>query len=141
MTESIKPRWFRLTPGRLLAVLLAVEVFLWLCERFQWFAFGRHKGYAVLIAVAVVGAALLLMALWFAAALLFRWWFQFSIRSLLWEWNRRCTPMNADWIGTMLCFRIAISPIGVYQRSSAVPVPPGLLAYRPPSLHGFRELL
>jgi len=37
----------------------------------------------VLIAVAVVGATILLMLLWLAVALVFRWRFQFSIRSLL----------------------------------------------------------
>ncbi len=83
MADAIKPRWFRPTPGRLLVVLLAVEGFLWLCERFQWFAFGRHKGYAMALAVASVAVFLLLMLLWFVLALLFRWRFQFSIRSLL----------------------------------------------------------
>ena len=81
--QESRRRWFRLTPGRLLLVLLAVEGFLWLSERFQWFAFNHHKGYAVLIAVASVGVFLLLMLLWFLAALLFRWRFQFSLLSLL----------------------------------------------------------
>ena len=83
MADAIKPRWFRPTPGRLLVVLLAVEGFLWLCERFQWFAFGRHKGYAMALAVASVAVFLVLMLLWFALALIFRWRFQFSIGSLL----------------------------------------------------------
>ena len=50
---------------------------------FQWFAFNRHKGYTVLIAIAAVGVALLLMLLWFLVAVLFRLRFQFSILSLL----------------------------------------------------------
>ena len=72
-----KLRWFYPTPGRLLVVLLAVEGILVLSE--PWFP----KGYAVLIAIASVGVALVLMLLWFVLALLFRCRFQFSIRSLL----------------------------------------------------------
>ena len=78
-----KPRRFRLTPGRLVVALLALEGFLLLSERFQWFAFDRHKGWTMLICLAAVGAAFLLMLLWFVAALVFRRRFQFSIRSLL----------------------------------------------------------
>ncbi len=78
-----KPRWYRLTPDRFVIGLLVVEGLLWLSERFQWFSFNEHKGWTVLIGVAVVGAAFLLMLLWFIASLLFRWRFQFSIRSLL----------------------------------------------------------
>ena len=37
----------------------------------------------MLIAVAVVGGAMLVMLLWFIVSLVFRWRFQFSIRSLL----------------------------------------------------------
>ena len=81
-SPTIKPRWFVPTPGRLLRLLLAVEGFLVLSERFQWFAFNQHKGWTVLIAVASVGVFLLLMLLWFLAALVFRWRFQFSILSL-----------------------------------------------------------
>jgi hypothetical protein len=83
-TAEMKPpklRWFQPTPGRLLAVLLAVEGLLWLSERLgspEW-----HKGYAVLVAIACVGVALLVMFLWFIAALCFRWRFQFSLRALL----------------------------------------------------------
>ena len=76
-------RWFRLTPDRVLVAFLALEGFLLLSEQFAWFAFNRHKGYTVLIAVASVGVAMLLILLWFLAALIFRWRFQYSIRSLL----------------------------------------------------------
>ena len=62
--------------------LLAVEGLLWLSERFQWFPFNAHKGWTVLIGVAVVGVVLALMLLWFVLALIFRLRFQFSIRSL-----------------------------------------------------------
>ena len=76
-------RWLLPTPRRLLAVLLGVEGFLWLSERFQWFPFNHHKGWTVLIAVAAVGVFLLLMLLWFLLALVLRLRFQFSVRSLL----------------------------------------------------------
>ena len=78
-----QPRWYRLSPDRLLPVLLAVEGLFWLSQRFHWFAFNEHKGWTMLIAVATVGVFLLLMFLWFLAALVFRLRFQFSILSLL----------------------------------------------------------
>jgi hypothetical protein len=33
--EKARRRWFHVTPGRLLVVLLTVEGLLWLSERFQ----------------------------------------------------------------------------------------------------------
>ncbi len=81
MDATTRARWFHPTPGRFVLALLAVEVLLWLSDRFGWL--GWHKGYAVLAAVANVGVAMLLMLGWFAVALIFRWRFQFSIRSLL----------------------------------------------------------
>jgi hypothetical protein len=80
-TTPTRVRWLHLTPGRFVLALLAVEVLLWLSERFGWL--GWHKGYAVLTGVAVVGVAMLLMLGWFGVALVFRRRFQFSIRSLL----------------------------------------------------------
>jgi hypothetical protein len=74
-----KPRWYRLTPDRCVLGLLAVEGFLLLSE---WFHL-VHKGWTVLIAIAVVAAVLLLMLLWFLAALLLRLRFQYSLSSLL----------------------------------------------------------
>ncbi len=76
-----RPRWFHLTPDRLILALLVIEGLLWLSERLGWLPW--HKGYAVLTAVAAGGVALLLMFVWFAFALLFCWRFQFSLRSLL----------------------------------------------------------
>ena len=84
MAEPIPtPRWYRLTPDRLVIGLLALECLLWLSERFQWFGINHHKGWTVLIALASVGIAGLLMLFWFCASLLFRWRFQFSIRAML----------------------------------------------------------
>ena len=74
-------RWYRLTPDRLVLLLLVVEVALWLSDRLGWPAW--HKGYAVSIAVAAVGLTLTALLLWWLAALLFRGRFQFSLRSML----------------------------------------------------------
>ena len=52
-----KARWYRVTPGRLLPLLLAVEGLLWLSEHFCWFPFNEHKGWTVLIAVASVASS------------------------------------------------------------------------------------
>jgi hypothetical protein len=83
MADASRPRWYHLTPDRVVLGLLAVEGFLLLSEWFAWFPFNRHKGYTVVVAVAVVAVAFLLMLFWFLAALLFRLRFQFSIRALL----------------------------------------------------------
>lgn len=80
---ELRPRWYHLTPDRLILALLSVEGLLWLSEQFQWFPFNEHKGWTVLIAIASIGVFLLLMLGWFFAALIFRLRFQFSIRSLL----------------------------------------------------------
>ena len=81
MAAPPQTRWFHPTPGRFVLALLAVEVLLWLSDRFGWL--GWHKGYAVLTGVAVVGVAMVLLLVWFAVALVFRRRFQFSLRSLL----------------------------------------------------------
>jgi len=78
-----KRPWYHITPDRLIIGLLAVEGFLLLSERFQWFAFNEKKGWTVLIAVAAVCLAVVVMLLWLAASLLFRWRFQFCLRSLV----------------------------------------------------------
>ena len=83
MIVSTPIRWYRLTPDRLVMVLLVMECLLWLSERFRYFGFNQHKGWTVLIAVAVVGVAMLFMLGWFVVSLVFRWRFQFSIRSLM----------------------------------------------------------
>ncbi len=81
MDTPEKRRWYCPTPGWLVFGLLVVEGLLWLSERYRWVSW--HKGYAVLIALAVVGMTMLVMLGWFIVSLIFRWRFQFSIRSLL----------------------------------------------------------
>ncbi len=82
--DAAEPKlcWYRLTPDRLIVGLLAVEAFLLLSQWGGWFSFNRHKGWAVLFAVAAVAATLLLLLLWLAAGLLFRQRFQYGLRSL-----------------------------------------------------------
>ena len=74
-----KARWFYPTPDRLVVPLLVLECLLWLSNWLGWW----HKGYAVLVTIAVVGVFLLLMLIWFVLALVFRRRFQFSLRTLL----------------------------------------------------------
>lgn len=80
-SQSPTRRWYHHTPDRLIIALLAAEFLFWLSDRLGWPQW--HKGYAVLTAVAAVGAFLLLMIIWFIVALVFGLRFQFSIRSLL----------------------------------------------------------
>jgi len=72
-------RWFRFTPDQMVLALFAVEGLMLLSEWFGLFP----KGWAVLIAVAAVGGAMILMVFWFIIAVIFHRWFQFSICSLL----------------------------------------------------------
>ena len=67
----------------MVVLLLALEVFLLLSERFEWFAFSRHRIWSVLIAATAIGGAMLLISCWFLLGLIFKWRFQFSIRALL----------------------------------------------------------
>ena len=57
MADASAPhrRWLLLTPDRFVLGMLAVEAFAALSEWFGWFAFNRHKGWTMLIAVAAVG--------------------------------------------------------------------------------------
>jgi hypothetical protein len=54
---------------------------LLLSEWFGWFA-STGQGRTVLIALAAVGATMLLMLLWLVIALFFRQRFQFTLRSM-----------------------------------------------------------
>ena len=96
--EREKPRRYRLTPGRLLGPLLAVEGILWLSARFQWFALNQHKGWTVVAAIATVGVFVALMLVWFVLALVLGWRFQFSIASLLVLAVAVALPFS--WLGT-----------------------------------------
>jgi hypothetical protein len=82
-TSTPNHRWFHLTPARFFVGLLAVQVFLFLSERLQWFWFNEQKGWTVLIAIGVVGVAVVVMLLWGLVCLLLRGRFQFGVRSLL----------------------------------------------------------
>jgi len=73
----------RVPAGRVLIILAIVEALLWLSDRFQWFAFNRHKGYTVLIAVETSGLVLLLMFLWFLGPLVRRRRLTFRVRSMV----------------------------------------------------------
>lgn len=76
-----KPCWYHLTPDRLIFGMLLVECLLGLWDWLHgpvW-----HKGYAVLMCVAVAATALFVMLLWFVVAWFFQRRFRFSIRSLL----------------------------------------------------------
>jgi len=85
MVETAHPRcrWLHLTPGWLPVVLLFVEGFLLLSQRFHWFAFNEQKGWTVLIAAVTVGMAMLLILLGLVVSRLFRWHFPFSTGALL----------------------------------------------------------
>ncbi len=76
-------RWYHLTPDRFFLVLLVVQVLLLLSERFQCFAFNEKKGWTVLIAVGVVGVAVVVILVWLVVSLFRRRRFQFGFRSLL----------------------------------------------------------
>jgi hypothetical protein len=77
-THKLNFRWFISTPARLLTLLFIAEAALFVCNWFRW----TPKGYAVLFAIAAVGAYLTVMLLWWLAALTFRWRFQFTLRTL-----------------------------------------------------------
>jgi hypothetical protein len=80
--EQKNHRWF-LTPERFICIMLAVEIILWLSERYRWFPFNEKKGLTVLIAIALLGLSLLWFFLWFLSAWFYRRRFQFGIRTLL----------------------------------------------------------
>ena len=91
-------RWFYPTPDWLVFGLLAATCFLFLSERFRWFAFNERKGWTVLFAVAGLAAVLFLTLLWFVIALLFRRRFQYGIRSLL--VLAVAVALPCSWLGT-----------------------------------------
>lgn len=76
-------RWYCPTPAWLVWGAVVATGLLLASERWRWFFLGQHKGYAVLAAVAVVGAVLVLIPAWMLAGLLFRRRAQFGLRTLL----------------------------------------------------------
>ena len=71
-----------LTPDHFIVLVLGLVGFLVVSDWFEWFAFNRHKGWAVLIAVATVRLAMILLVSWFLGSLLLRLRFQFHLRTL-----------------------------------------------------------
>jgi hypothetical protein len=56
-TSAGSPRgWRRLTPDHGIVGLFAVQILLWLSQRQGWFGLGDRKGWALLIAAAVLSA-------------------------------------------------------------------------------------
>jgi hypothetical protein len=88
MSETAKTKWYASSLDWVLVALLLVEGLLFLSDQYDWFAFNRRKGWTVLIAVAVVGGALLLTALWAAVSYATSRWtkhppFQFGLRPVM----------------------------------------------------------
>lgn len=83
MVDAPKRRWYRLTPDRATAVLVAVVGLLLASEQFGWFGLGERNVSPSLLAAGIAGAAMLLGLVCLVTSLLFRWRFQFSVRSLL----------------------------------------------------------
>lgn len=82
---SAKTKWYASLTDWVLAALLLVEGLLFLSDQYDWFAFNRRKGWTVLIAAAIVGGTLLLVALgaawsWAASRWTNRKPFQFGLR-------------------------------------------------------------
>ncbi len=76
-------RWFWPTPAWLVYGAAAATGVLFASERWRWFPVHYQKGWPVLLAVAVVGAVLVLIPAWLLAALLFWRRVQFGLRTLL----------------------------------------------------------
>jgi hypothetical protein len=78
-----KRRWYRITPERLVILLLAFEAYLLLSQWQCCYPFRGSRGWGSLASVAAVALTLLLLSAWFFTSLIFRWRFQYSLRSLL----------------------------------------------------------
>ncbi len=80
---TMRKRPWRFSPDRLAASALAMVCGLWLWDYFRGFGLFYHKGWLVLIAVAMLSATIIVMLVWWLGSLLFHGRFQFRIRSLL----------------------------------------------------------
>lgn len=80
-----KRRWYLPTPAWLVYGAAVATGVLYASEQFPWRSIGLndHKGWSVLLAVAIVGVILILLPAWMLAALLFRRRVQFGLRTLL----------------------------------------------------------
>ncbi len=76
-------RWFWPTPAWLVYAAAAATGLFFASERWRWFPVHYQKGWPVLLAVAVVGAVLVLIPAWMLVGLLFRRRVQFGLRTLL----------------------------------------------------------
>jgi hypothetical protein len=75
--------WFHPKPAWLVYGAAAATGILAASERWRWFPLHYQKGWPVLLAVAVLGAVLIMLAAWIVAAVLFRRQVQFGLRTLL----------------------------------------------------------
>jgi hypothetical protein len=71
------------SPSWLVGGSLTFTAFLFTSERYQWFFFNQHRGWTVLIALAGMGAVLLLISSWFILAVILRGRFQYRLSTLL----------------------------------------------------------
>ncbi len=72
-----------ITPNRVLGILIAVVLFLFLGDQFQWFGFNKLKGWPVLMALACLAFGVLFFSVWYAASRVVHWPFRFGLRWLM----------------------------------------------------------
>src|SRR5437868_11218571 len=80
---ATKRRWYLPSPGWLVWGAGVAAAVLYAYERWRWFYIGEHKGYAVLLAVAVVAAVLAILPTWMLAGMYFKRRVQFGLATLL----------------------------------------------------------
>jgi hypothetical protein len=97
-------------PADLLLLFVAAQVFLWLSECCGWFEFNEHKGYTVLVAVAVIAPLFPLVLLWLLVCWLFRWRLRFGVRGIVLLTVTLALPFG--WLG--------ISMVQAWQQRNAV---------------------
>jgi hypothetical protein len=81
--KAARHRWFSPTPAWLVYGAAVATGLLYACERWRWFPNHYQKGWPVLLAVAVMGAVLILTLAWMLVSLIFRRRVQFGLRTLL----------------------------------------------------------
>lgn len=86
MTSSnpppIRTPWYTPSAAKYLVFVLAGVTFLFASERFQWFAFNRHKGYTVVLGVGFVSLAMTAMLLAGVAGFLLGRRFRFGLATM-----------------------------------------------------------